>query len=119
MIRFLVVVIAVSALVVVAAPVAAQDQDRPLSEVIPDLYLDAFLEQYIAFITALPPGFFDEDVLFDDLLERLGFVRQVIGLAGNQLTSFPLASPLSRQDPSLGWILSIRALEQHRASGTW
>jgi hypothetical protein len=71
--------------------VAAQDADRPLSEVIPELYVGAIVNEYLAFVTELP-GFLDEEALFKEFTERVGFVVHVVKLAGNQLTSFPLAS---------------------------
>jgi hypothetical protein len=71
--------------------VAAQEQAAPLSELIPNLYLNAIIDELVAFL-ALRPGFVAEDALFEQAVERLRVASDVIKLAGNQLTSFPLAS---------------------------
>lgn len=92
MLRFLVVVIAVSALVVVPASVAAQNQDRqPLSEILPNLYRDTIDAEFDAFLEVFGP-LIDVDRLRESRRDRLDVVYLVIDLAGAQLSSFPLGS---------------------------
>jgi len=67
----------------------------PLSELLPRLYADAIVGEYNAFVTVLPAVGIpvDADALFDQAIERYGIASQIIYLAGNQLSSFPLGSP--------------------------
>jgi hypothetical protein len=95
MLRSFVLVVAVaSALVGTPERVAAQGQNAPLSELLPDLYLDAITDEFFLFFTVLPSFGIevDEGKLFDDAVSRLTEASHIIGLAGNQLSSFPLAS---------------------------
>jgi hypothetical protein len=87
-----VVVMAVSALVVAPARLAAQNQDRPLSELLPELYLQAIGTEIAVFVFGLP-GVVDIRRLIDDAVVRFNEdTYPIIGRAGNQLSSFPLAS---------------------------
>jgi hypothetical protein len=92
MLRCLVVVVALSALLVLPARAAAQNQDRhPVSEILPRLYLDTINAEFGAFL-AIFGAFADEDRLRESRDQRLNIVYHVIDLAGNQLSSFPLGS---------------------------
>ena len=53
---FVVVVMVASALVVAPARLAAQNQDPPLSELLPDLYRDLIIAKSSRFVTVLPLG---------------------------------------------------------------
>lgn len=85
---FVVVVIVASALIVAPPRVAAQNQDRPLSALLPQLYADALLDE----IDLLTP-YVDRGDLFDSAVDRFNDeTLPIIQRAGNQLSSFPLAS---------------------------
>jgi hypothetical protein len=94
MLRLLVVCIVVSVLIMAPARVTAQNQDPPLSELLPDLYLEAIIDEYLSFVGTLPEFGFavDEQALLQSGADRLRVASQIIKLAGNQLSSFPLAS---------------------------
>ena len=89
-------VMVVSMLVIAPASVSAQDQDVALSNLLPNLYSRAVISEYIVFVDELPKFGVpvDEDALFETVRNRF-FTDTVpiISLAGNQLSSFPLASP--------------------------
>jgi hypothetical protein len=80
-----------SVLMLAPASVAAQNQDQPLSELLPDLYLDVINEEYRAFLRAFPT-LIDVEELQQSRLDRLDIVFHIIDLAGSQLSSFPLGS---------------------------
>jgi hypothetical protein len=92
--RFSAVVIAVSALLLAPARVAAQDEEPPLSGLLPRLYVRAIFGEYNAFVDVFAQNGLplDEQALLRRALERAAFASQVIYLAGNQLSSFPLPS---------------------------
>ena len=86
---FVTTLLAVSVLAAIPASSSAQNQDPPLSALLPNLYLDALFEEYFAFVDAGA----DDEQLLNTLRNR--FVTDtfpIIRLAGNQLSSFPLAS---------------------------
>jgi hypothetical protein len=96
MLRFFkVLVMVVSVLMLAPVRAAAQNQNRPLSALLPQLYLDTISNEVAAFLTVLPQQGIPVDVnaLLDAGVRRLSEAGQIIGLAGNQLSSFPLASP--------------------------
>lgn len=75
--------------------VEAQNQGSPLSALLPELYEEVITTQIIVFMVALPQfGVYpDIDGLFASASERFrNDSYPIIGLAGNQLSSFPLAS---------------------------
>jgi len=85
---FVVVATVASALVMAPARVTAQTQPRNLSELVPQLYLDVLSEE----IYQLGP-YVDTRDLIDSAVARFGNETiPIIQLAGNQLSSFPLAS---------------------------
>jgi hypothetical protein len=93
---FVVALIVVSAVLGAPSRVAAQGESRQkLANILPDLYLDATISEALAFFFAFD-DLFETDVLIDAFSEsttqRLSFVGYVNGLAGNQLSSFPLGS---------------------------
>jgi len=87
-------VITASALVLTPVRLAAQNQDQPLSDLLPGLYTDVSLREFRTFASAF--SFLDFDSLIDDVVtalqQRLELSRNIISLAGNQLSSFPLGS---------------------------
>ena len=92
---FVVVVIVASALIAAPARLAAQDQDRPLSELLPQLYGGLISAEVDAFLAVLPEYGIsvDKDELNASAVDR--FINEtfpIIRMAGNQLSSFPLAS---------------------------
>ena len=93
---FVAVLIAVSVLVVSPVSAAAQStNDQKLSQLVHDLYLQAIVDEILTFVEVFG-GVIDPDELIDAGIEsgvqRLRFIDHVIGLAGNQLSSFPLGS---------------------------
>ena len=89
---FVVVVLIASALVVTPARLTAQSQDRPLSELLPQLYADVIFAEVDAFISELP-FLVNIAELNDAAVARFREETfPIIALAGNQLSSFPLAS---------------------------
>ena len=118
MLRFRVVLVTAVALVLlVPAGVAAQDQDGPLSDLLPQLYADAIIGEYTAFVTVLPQFGIpvDADELFDEAIERYGIASQIIYLAGNQLSSFPLGS----SSGGFTWNVDVAAATFTRASNSF
>jgi hypothetical protein len=83
-----------SALVVDTARLAAQEQKRPLSELLPQMYAQVITGEVISFIAVLPDFGIDvnEPRLLEKAEERATTASQIIKLASNQLSSFPLAS---------------------------
>ena len=97
MFRLVTFLIAAVALVVTPAPVAAQNGDNgdsPLSELLPNLYREAVISEVVAFGVVLPEFGIPVDIdrLISDAVQRRDTAIQIIRLAGNQLSSFPLAS---------------------------
>lgn len=94
--RFLFVLVLIFAMPVVSPTrVAAQDRNEPLSELLPNLYAEVISAEIRAFASQLPVLGIDVDVvdLIDRAVERyLDDTTPIITLAGNQLSSFPLAS---------------------------
>lgn len=89
---FVVVVLVASALVVAPARVAAQGQDRPLSELLPQLYADVIFAERDAFVRFFP-GIVNINELNDAALSRFREETfPIIRLAESQLSSFPLAA---------------------------
>jgi hypothetical protein len=89
---FVVVVLVASALVVAPSGVAAQGQDPPLSELLPQLYARVIFAERDAFVEFLP-GIININELNDAALSRFREETfPIIRLAGNQLSSFPLAA---------------------------
>jgi Putative MetA-pathway of phenol degradation len=115
--RFVVVVMVASALVVAPARLAAQNQDRPLTEFLPDLYVGTIINNILDAVILLPPLGISVDVndLLDQARLRLGTANQIIGLAGNQLSSFPLASASS----GFTWTLDTASGAFTRASNSF
>jgi hypothetical protein len=91
---FAVVVTVASALALAPASVAAEDQDRPLSELLPTMYREAIRGEVRAFAVVLPEFGVPVDgpTLLRKAEDRADTASQIIKLAGNQLSSFPLAS---------------------------
>jgi hypothetical protein len=89
--RSFILVLAVTALLAAPARLAAQNQDVPLSQLLPELYVNQIDAEFNAFLSV-----FDELVDVEELersrRERLAIVYQIIDLAGNQLSSFPVGS---------------------------
>ena len=93
MLRPLVVIaMTLSALVLAAANSSAQNQDRPLTEVLPQLYFDVSRREARAFFEVFPFADFVQEEVENALIERLRLSQNIISLAGNQLSSFPLAA---------------------------
>ena len=91
-----VIVITLSALFVAPVSLSAQDQEPPLSELLPQLYFDVTLEEALVLYDIF--GFDPRENPFLDLALDTAFrdwfelSLSIIRLAGNQLSSFPLGS---------------------------
>jgi hypothetical protein len=92
----LLVSIVVMGILVTSAPARLQAQTPPkqkLSEVLPNLYSDAVVTDFLALISVLPPGTLDPSILTDELLRQvISTPIAVNALAGVQVSSFPLGS---------------------------
>jgi hypothetical protein len=88
-------VLALTSVVMFPVSAAAQNEDPPLSRLLPDLYLDAISGEITAFVTVLPVFgvAVDRASLVEQAIDRFQTASQIIALAGNQVSSFPLASP--------------------------
>ena len=107
-------VMVVAALVAAPAPVAAQEQASTLSELLPDLYAEALVDELLNFLLFLPDV--DEDELIDRAVDRfIGDTTPIIMLAGNQLSSFPLASASG----GFSWTLDTASGAFTRASNSF
>lgn len=91
---FVVVVMVASALVVAPARVDAQGQKPHLSDLLPNLYRETIRAEVNAFQVVLPDFGVevDEAKLGEEAAARADTASQIIRIAGNQLSSFPLAS---------------------------
>lgn len=91
---FVVVLVVTSALVVTPSRAAAQGQNAPLSQLLPQLYREIIVGEVLAFAEVLPEFGIDVDVdqLLADAGARGSTAIEIIRLASNQLSSFPLAS---------------------------
>jgi hypothetical protein len=93
MLRFFKVLVLVLT-VLMLTPARAAAQNRPLSQLLRQLYGDAIFNEINAFASVLPKYNIqvDQNALVAAGVRRLSEAGQIIGLAGNQLSSFPLAS---------------------------
>jgi hypothetical protein len=91
---FVVVLIVAAALALAPARLAAQDQERTLSELLPEMYKETIRGEVRAFATVLPTFGVPVNgpILLAKAEDRANTASQIIKLAGNQLSSFPLAS---------------------------
>src|SRR6478735_7448570 len=87
------VVLALALYVVVAVPatVTAQNQGR-LSDLLPNLYLDAVSTEAEAIIVVFRLDANQTDAVINSARQRLAVIDQLVTLAGAQLTSFPVPS---------------------------
>jgi len=87
------VVLALALYVVVAVPatVRAQNQGR-LSDLLPNLYLDAVSTEAEAIIVVFRLDANQTDAVINSARQRLAVIDQLVTLAGAQLTSFPVPS---------------------------
>jgi hypothetical protein len=93
---FAVVLMAVSALVGSPVSLAAQSTNPPkLSQLVHDLYFQAIVDEILTFVDVFGDVVDPAELVSAGIetgVQRLQFIDHVIGLAGNQLSSFPLGS---------------------------